>query len=135
MKYNKKNGRIYSVIVLAILLLLGFYLRHSLYILEKHHTITSGTVDEVKITGRDRALSVKYHFVENGNVHNSSITLWQSEIKYENLKIITGKSFPVAYNLKNYGLRSYILIIPAEYEYYHLDFPDSLKWLLPMFKK
>jgi hypothetical protein len=47
---------------------------------------------------------------------------------------LSRKKFPVIYSCKNPGY-SKLLIEPADFEKYGYKFPDSLKWVLPLFEK
>ena len=40
-----------------------------------------------------------------------------------------GKFFPVMYSAKNPS-NNKLMVTPKDFEYYHYDYPDSLKWML-----
>lgn len=93
-------------------------------------TITTGKViDFLKAYKRTDAF--KFTFSYGDKIFESYSSSEGSQDDYGKLySVVRDKSFPVIFNLKDPQKYSTILIVPEDFKYYGLNFPDSLKWVL-----
>ena len=92
----------------------------------------NGVVDGTEQKYKD-AFKIRYHFSFKGKEYIQS----QAEInsssffadKYSSIKnIIINKSFPVIIDSMNPDINQ-MLVIPNDFEFYNIPFPDSLQWV------
>ena len=96
---------------------------------------TEAFIDEVKLVGRERFVRVKYHFSIKGKQCYDDAAFNQSEMSFENFKLLTNKTVPLAYKSRFVYTLSFPLIFPVDYKDFGVTFPDSLRWILPLIKK
>lgn len=95
--------------------------------LRKNHILTTAEVIDCNGGGRGNwGPGIAYEYKINGDVIRGSRR--HSELKYA-IKDLVGHSFPVIYQKSWFGYDDAILITPRDFAYYHVSFPDSLKWI------
>ena len=93
--------------------------------IKENKKITYGVIDNYSRHYRSWAFFPEYSYIVNGVKYKGShsdafeMSYWKS---YEN------KWFPVVYSSKN-PQKSFMLIIPKDFESWGLEFPDSLYWV------
>jgi hypothetical protein len=135
MATNKVKTRIFYLCVVLLIGLFIYFARHSRSTLERNHIMTTGTIDEVRIAGRERFVDVMYHYFVNGKQRNDNFSFNQSTMSFENFSLLTGRRLPVAYNSNFFYTTSFILIFPDDYKDFNVQFPDSLNWILPLINR
>ncbi len=128
--------KILMIILLIVfpifIILYGFYNKNSL---KRNYTILTCKIVEVwaGTKGSPNSVKVKFeYFINNKRYYNDvqydksiALSVWKNEI--------LGKNFPVAIDSTNYK-NSYPMILPENFEFYNLPYPDSLKWVLTLIK-
>jgi hypothetical protein len=92
----------------------------------------NGVVDGGEQKYKD-AFRIKYHFIflgkrydqKQSEINNSSFFA-DKYLKMQNTLI--GKSFPIIINKKKPEMNQ-MLILPEDFEFYNIPFPDSLQWV------
>jgi hypothetical protein len=123
----KKNNKYRPIFIIAglflIMVILGRYLHNRL---GNEGVLCHGTTLEWAFGSG--GLTLKYEFTYQGKKHYSDDPTGKIMGNIEFLN----RNFPVMYDPKT-GL-SQILIQPSDFKKYGLEYPDSLKWVLPYFK-
>ena len=132
---NKVKTRIFYTSIIVFLLGFVGYNKLCRYVVSINHSISNCFIDKVGIVGRERFVSIDYHFSVEGKVYRGGVSYSQLLMPYKNFKLLENKSFPIAYNKKFGHMLSYILIFPKDYKEFNVPYPDSLKWVLPLIKK
>jgi len=136
-KTNKTFYRVLSltigVLAIGIPLLVG-YLNGKKYdkAIRKNPSITLGTVYDYEAIYKHSPV-LKYEFEFEGKKFYSSSSSsgtgnWEDEYKILFRKV-KGRSFPVFFSKDSPGRYNKILIIPADFEEFNLNYPDSLNWI------
>jgi hypothetical protein len=135
MEKNKLYGKIFFFGGVGILFIVFYLISDRNYktfrdkILESP-SIVFGEVIEYSSDGAKHGSSIKYRFSYNNKTFNSksSGTSFFSN-RYSSLQsFIDGKKFPVIFNKKDPEMNQ-MLIIPDDFEFYNMPFPDSLQWV------
>lgn len=131
---NKTKTRLfYSGVLLFILMFIGFA-RWNRYLLQTDRLQTSGVVYNIRRTGRANMVRIAYRYTVNNSTYKSTTIYSEKKLSRENWGALINKSFPVVYHRKMKFL-SVMLISPEDFQEFGVPFPDSLKWVLPLFKE
>ncbi len=109
-----------------------FYVSYCGSKFRKEHSLTVGQIikwDGGSGTRGNFGPLFYYYYHVNGKVLRRSRR--HKNLKSNIGKIMTGKSFPVAYRKYWYGYMENIMITPEDFQSFGYQFPDSLKWILP----
>lgn len=126
---NKLKTIIFYIIITLLIPIYYFFAKNERTNLLKEHNIGSCVIDNIKTVGREQIISVKYHFNFENNLYHGESVYNRKEIKFENIKLLNNKSFPVIFKKRMYGMSSIILIFPKEFNDFSIPFPDSLKFV------
>lgn len=77
---------------------------------------------------------IAYRYTVNNSTYKSTTIYSEKKLSRENWGALINKSFPVVYHRKMKFL-SVMLISPEDFQEFGVPFPDSLKWVLPLFKE
>ena len=141
MTKDEKTGKLVGC-GLIIILVAFFYLKSTKdYSDERdkilqNYQIVLGTALEYSNDGAKHGSSLKYKFIYNHNSYYSSTSgnsFWGD--RYFDIRLsIVNKSFPVILSVKEPTCNT-MLITPEDFDFYHLPFPDSLKWVKEVLDK
>ena len=131
---NKIKTKIFYVSMTTLVLLFVIFCLTARHLLEQNHLITYGDVLEIRHTGRANLVRVGYRYYIGNKFHDFSKEYSSSVISVKDSKVFEGKSFPVVYYPKFPYLEA-MLIFPEDFEQFHVPFPDSIRWILPLMKK
>ena len=76
-------------------------------------------------------IQMKYSFIYNGKEYTGGRKYFISNAYADSF---LGYSFPVAFD-KNNPSQNTVLLLPADFHEFNLDFPDSLEWVVILDKK
>ena len=123
-------------IVACGLLLIGMYVYGSIRSndLFLNHSTAKGKIIECYFKRRSAGnISLKYTFEVNGEIHES-FAYATNLSKNTCTEKFVGKTFTVLYEKEDVDNNA-MLLSPETFQYFQIPFPDSLKWVLPYYKR
>jgi hypothetical protein len=127
----KFDQRIYYVIAFFIIAiaLIAIYGQAKKNQLDSSFVIVNGaTVNSFSATGRiGSGYFLDYSFQLQSKIYSGSTA--ERNIINSGGSTFVGKFFPVMYSSKNPS-NSKLMVTPKDFEDYHYEYPDSLKWML-----
>lgn len=122
---NPLLGILLVAVVLGGIYLLGEYRGKSVTrSIAKNHVMASGIVSKVEFRTK-LGYVVRYSFEVNDQYYSSSV----NGSKFTRVKnVLTGRSFPIIVSATDPS-NNEMLILPEDFEKYHIPFPDSLGWV------
>jgi hypothetical protein len=132
---NKIKTKIFAISVVLLFAVFIAYARYCKYLLVSDHKVAIGHIDNELIRGREQHIVIKFHFTVDGKIYKDEATFSQRFMSFENAKLLDDKDIPLVYNDKLHTMLSYLLIFPDEYDEFRIQYPDSLKWILPLIEK
>jgi hypothetical protein len=125
MKLNKKQ----NLALLIVIVIVVFFLFKKDVMLKKKLAIngimTNAIVDSTN-EGYKTGTYVIYHFFLKEKMYTNETKIF---LNYKYHTLLLNRSFPLIYLPENPDKNS-ILILPEDFKYYRLAFPDSLNWIL-----
>lgn len=127
-KYSIKQvikSNIFLIIFFIVVIIIIFNSNYRINLISESPSITTGIIYNEKY-GNGGWLYLYYSFEVNGKINYGKKTT-----PYGNKEgFFNRKQFPVIYKEDQINLND-LLIEPKDFKKYDLDFPDSLKWILP----
>jgi len=134
LKSNKTLRKFLNVLIVFVVLGLPLYIGHMNgkkfdSNLLKDSVITNGTIFDYEHVIK-HSPAFKYRFDLDGNTYQGESSNEGNGGAYPALSSrLIGKSFPVIASKSDPKTYNKILITPADFENYKLQYPDSLKWV------
>lgn len=121
-----KNNKVILFIIVLLALLVGVIIFRKEYLL-KDYSLTSGKIIHIRQAYKG-GLDIEYEYFVGNKKYKSGGYI---SSPYYNKDKFFGKVFHVVYSITDNSI-SNILITPYMYEKHNIDYPDSLKWVVPL---
>jgi len=131
---NQSKTKIFYAVILLAFLLFVTSAKIERFILLTIGKISTCNVNEVRSVGREQFTLIKYSFTIGKKKYRRTISLNNRTLSVESGNCLEGKYLPLLYYQRMGVTLSYVLILPKDFEDFHLPYPDSLKWIIPLLK-